>query len=51
MFGKPRLLLEQEGRLAFVACEENAKLAVVDLTAKKMTAIHTSVATGCARFR
>jgi len=38
--GSHGLLLDQERRLAFVACEENAKLAVVDLTAKKMTAIH-----------
>jgi YVTN family beta-propeller protein len=34
------LLIDTEHRLAFVACEENAKLAVVDLEAKKMTAIH-----------
>src|SRR5258708_27059459 len=39
--GRHGLLLDQERRLAFVACEENAKLAVVDLTAKKMTAIHS----------
>ena len=35
------LLIDSEHRLAFVACEENAKLAVFDLDAKKMTAIHT----------
>jgi YVTN family beta-propeller protein len=35
------LLIDSEHRLAFVACEENAKLAVFDLEAKKMTAIHT----------
>jgi YVTN family beta-propeller protein len=34
------LLIDSEHRLAFVACEENAKLAVFDLEAKKMTAIH-----------
>ena len=35
------LLIDSEHRLAFVACEENAKLAVFDLDAKKMTAIHS----------
>lgn len=35
------LLIDSEHRLAFVACEENAKLAVFDLGAKKMTAIHS----------
>jgi YVTN family beta-propeller protein len=35
------LLIDSEHRLAFVACEENAKLAVFDLEAKKRTAIHT----------
>ena len=35
------LLIDSEHRLAFVACEENAKLAVFDLEAKKMTAIHS----------
>jgi YVTN family beta-propeller protein len=35
------LLIDTEHRLAFVACEENAKLAVFDLEAKKMTAIHS----------
>ena len=35
------LLLDSEHRLAFAACEENAKLAVFDLEAKKMTAIHS----------
>ena len=35
------LLIDSEHRLAFVACEENAKLALFDLEAKKMTAIHS----------
>jgi YVTN family beta-propeller protein len=35
------LLIDGEHRLAFAACEENAKLAVFDLTNKKMTAIHS----------
>ena len=35
------LLIDSEHRLAFVACEDNAKLAVFDLEAKKMTAIHS----------
>ncbi len=35
------LLIDSEHRLAFVACEGNAKLAVFDLEAKKMTAIHS----------
>jgi YVTN family beta-propeller protein len=35
------LLIDGEHHLAFAACEENAKLAVFDLTNKKMTAIHT----------
>lgn len=35
------LFIDSEHRLAFVACEENAKLAVFDLEAKKMTAIHS----------
>lgn len=34
------LLIDGEHRLAFAACEENAKLAVFDLTQKKMTAVH-----------
>jgi DNA-binding beta-propeller fold protein YncE len=34
-------LIDGEHRLAFAACEENAKLAVFDLTNKKMTAIHS----------
>jgi len=34
------LLIDSEHRLAFVACEENAKLAIFDLETKKMTAIH-----------
>ena len=33
------LLIDSKGRLAFVACEGNAKLAIFDLEAKKMTAI------------
>ena len=35
------LLIDSEHRLAFVACEENAKLAVFDLETKKMTAIQS----------
>jgi YVTN family beta-propeller protein len=35
------LLIDSEHRLAFVSCEENAKLAVFDLETKKMTAIHS----------
>jgi YVTN family beta-propeller protein len=35
------LLIDSEHRLAFIACEDNAKLAVFDLEAKKMTAIHS----------
>jgi YVTN family beta-propeller protein len=35
------LLIDSEHRLAFVACEGNAKLAVFDLEAKKMTAIES----------
>ena len=35
------LLIDSEHRVAFAACEENAKLAVFDLETKKMTAIHT----------
>jgi YVTN family beta-propeller protein len=38
--GSHGLLIDAEHRLAFVACEENAKLAVFDLAAKKMTALH-----------
>jgi YVTN family beta-propeller protein len=38
------LLIDGEHRLAFAACEDNAKLAVFDLTEKKMTAIHPTVA-------
>jgi DNA-binding beta-propeller fold protein YncE len=38
--GSHGLNIDSEHRLAFVACEENAKLAVFDLDAKKMTAIH-----------
>jgi YVTN family beta-propeller protein len=39
--GSHGLLIDSEHRLAFVACEENAKLAVFDLEAKEMTAIHS----------
>ncbi|MFL6229215.1 MAG: hypothetical protein ACJ741_10580 [Pyrinomonadaceae bacterium] len=35
------LLIDGEHRLAFAACEENSKLAVFDLTQKKLTAIHS----------
>lgn len=35
------LLIDSERRLAFVACEENAKLAVFDLESKSMTAVHS----------
>lgn len=35
------LLIDSEHRLAFVACEENARLAVFDLEAKKMMATHS----------
>ena len=35
------LLIDSEHRLAFVACEENGKLAVFDLESKSMTGIHT----------
>ena len=35
------LFIDSEHRLAFIACEDNAKLAVFDLEAKKMTAIHS----------
>jgi len=35
------LLIDSEHRFAFVACEGNAKLAVFDLDAKKMTAIES----------
>jgi YVTN family beta-propeller protein len=35
------LLIDSEHRVAFIACEENAKLAVFDLDAKRMTAIHS----------
>ena len=34
------LLVDAEHRLAFAACEENARLAVFDLTRKKMVAIY-----------
>src|SRR5437667_542852 len=39
--GSHGLNIDSEHRLAFVACEENAKLAVFDLDAKKMTAIQS----------
>jgi YVTN family beta-propeller protein len=39
--GSHGLNIDSEHSLAFVACEENAKLAVFDLDAKKMTAIHS----------
>src|SRR6266849_3214703 len=39
--GSHGLNIDSQHRLAFVACEENAKLAVFDLDAKKMTAIHS----------
>jgi YVTN family beta-propeller protein len=39
--GSHGLLIDSEHRLAFVACEENAKLAGFDLEAKKMTAIQS----------
>jgi YVTN family beta-propeller protein len=35
------LLIDSDNRLAFVACEDNAKLAVFDLETKKMTAIYS----------
>jgi YVTN family beta-propeller protein len=35
------LLIDGEHRLAFAACEENARLAVFDLTQKKLTAIQS----------
>jgi len=34
------LLIDSEHRMAFVACEENAKVAVFDLETKRMSAIH-----------
>jgi YVTN family beta-propeller protein len=39
--GSHGLLIDQENRLAFIACEENAKLAVFDLTSKKLAAVHS----------
>jgi YVTN family beta-propeller protein len=39
--GSHGLYIDSEHRLAFVACEENAKLAVFDLEAKKMTALQS----------
>ena len=35
------LLIDSEHRLAFVACEENARLAVFDLETKKLTEAHS----------
>lgn len=35
------LLVDSEHRLAFVACEANAKLAVFDLESKKLAAVHS----------
>jgi len=35
------LLIDSEHQMAFAACEENAKLAVFDLSAKKMTELHS----------
>ena len=39
--GSHGLLIDAEHRLAFIACEENAKLAVFDLEAKKMIGIQS----------
>jgi YVTN family beta-propeller protein len=39
--GSHGLYIDSQHRLAFVACEENARLAVFDLEAKKMTAIQS----------
>ena len=39
--GSHGLNIDSEHRLAFVACEENAKLAIFDLDAKKVTAINS----------
>jgi YVTN family beta-propeller protein len=39
--GSHGLLIDAEHRLAFAACEENAKLAIFDLETKKMTAIQS----------
>jgi len=38
--GSHGLNIDSEHRLAFAACEDNAKLAVFDLEARKVTAIH-----------
>src|SRR5205085_8592239 len=38
--GSHGLNIDSEHRLAFVACEENARLVVFDLEAKKVAAIH-----------
>src|SRR5216684_4097589 len=39
--GSHGLSIDSDHRLAFIACEENAKLAVFDVDAKKMTAIQS----------
>lgn len=39
--GAHGLYIDSEHRLAFAACEDNAKLVVFDLVVKKATAIHT----------
>src|SRR5436309_198167 len=39
--GSHGLLIDAEHRLAFAACEENAKLAVFDLEAKKVTGVES----------
>jgi YVTN family beta-propeller protein len=39
--GSHGLLIDAAHRLAFVACEENAKLAVFDLDSKKLTAVQS----------
>jgi YVTN family beta-propeller protein len=39
--GSHGLLIDAAHRLAFVACEENARLAVFDLESKKVTAVQT----------
>src|SRR6478672_10864377 len=39
--GSHGLSIDSENRLAFMACEENSKLVVFDLEAKKLTAIHS----------
>ena len=39
--GSHGLYIDSEHRLAFISCKENAKVAVFDLEAKKMTAIQS----------